>query len=242
MKTFEIKSETFSGPIYVLLNLVEKYKLSISEISLAKIADDYISFIKEHSKSLNDITHFLNVASTLILIKSKSLLPQLKFTDQEEAEIKNLEIRLKLLKIFQESSKEIESAYNKKQTIFFAKPKKQEIVFRPDTQVHQLTIQAMILEIIKQVPVPEKLNEKKIGKIIKIEKVLERLEKNIANRENKSFFSFLRKEMNKLKKEEQKQYTVVGFLAMLELVRAGTVQVSQVKHGDDINIEYNHGK
>ena len=73
---YQIKTEVFEGPLELLLDLVEKRKLFINEISLASVADDYITHLKTFEKMPVDfVSNFLIVASTLILIKSKSLLP-----------------------------------------------------------------------------------------------------------------------------------------------------------------------
>ena len=78
---YQVKTEGFEGPLELLLDLVEKRKLFINEISLATVADDYIAHLKSFEKLPVDfVSSFLIVASTLILIKSKSLLPTLDLT------------------------------------------------------------------------------------------------------------------------------------------------------------------
>jgi hypothetical protein len=75
-----IKSEIFEGPLDLLLSLIEKRKLLINEVSLAKITDDYIAHIQNASEqSMRDQSNFILIASTLLLIKSKSLLPNRLF-------------------------------------------------------------------------------------------------------------------------------------------------------------------
>jgi hypothetical protein len=89
---FQVKTHIFEGPLDTLLSLIEKRKLFINDISLAQVADDYISYVK----SLNDFpiadsAHFILIASTLVLIKSKSLLPTLTLSEEEESSIEDLE-------------------------------------------------------------------------------------------------------------------------------------------------------
>src|SRR3989344_3794745 len=94
--TYIMKQEKFEGPMELLLELIEKEKLSISEISLAKVADEYISYVKGLEKiDPEELAEFLVVAAHLMLIKSRSLLPQLKLTEEEEGSIEELEKRLK---------------------------------------------------------------------------------------------------------------------------------------------------
>jgi segregation and condensation protein A len=92
---FLVKTEAFEGPLDLLLHLIEKRKLLINEVSLIKITDDYIEYIQSHDNiSLKNNAHFILVASTLVLIKSKSLLPTLELTREEEQDIEDLEARI----------------------------------------------------------------------------------------------------------------------------------------------------
>jgi len=83
--SFTIKTESFEGPLDLLLDLIEKRKLYISDISLAKVTDDFIEHIKNIGGiEIGESAHFILVASTLLLIKSKSLLPELALTEEEQ--------------------------------------------------------------------------------------------------------------------------------------------------------------
>ena len=84
----EVTTERFSGPLDALLMMVEEKKLSINEISLSQIADQYIAQIKQaETLSKEELAMFLVIAATLILIKSRSLLPNLPLTAEEEESI-----------------------------------------------------------------------------------------------------------------------------------------------------------
>lgn len=97
--TYELKLEKFSGPLEKLLELIEAKQLEITEISLAGVTDDFLRYLKTLADAKVDlrlVADFIAVASRLILIKSKSLLPDLTLTGEEEAEIRDLEKRLKI--------------------------------------------------------------------------------------------------------------------------------------------------
>lgn len=95
--TYELSLENYSGPLEKLLELVEGRKLEITEISLAKVTDEFLKYVKGLEKVETPfLADFIVVASRLILIKSKSLLPDLALTAEEEGDIKDLERRLKL--------------------------------------------------------------------------------------------------------------------------------------------------
>src|SRR3989338_5944844 len=97
---YQLTLNNFSGPLGLLLNLVEEKKLSINEVSLAQVADQYIAYIKSApALSKEELAQFIVVAATLILIKSRSLLPSLAISE-EETDIKELETRLATYKFF----------------------------------------------------------------------------------------------------------------------------------------------
>lgn len=104
---YQIKIEQFSGPLEKLLDLIEAEKLAVSEISIAKVTDGFLQYLKEFRQGggmgeerfrvdLRVLADFVAVASKLIFLKSKYLLPGLELTKDEEADIKDLEERLKL--------------------------------------------------------------------------------------------------------------------------------------------------
>ncbi|MCX6712768.1 MAG: segregation/condensation protein A, partial [Candidatus Vogelbacteria bacterium] len=97
MEEFLLKMANFEGPLDLLLSLIEKRKLHVSDVSLAQVTDDYIAFIRSGENiSVENMANFILIASTLILIKSYSLISTLAVTEEEKADIKDLENRLKL--------------------------------------------------------------------------------------------------------------------------------------------------
>ncbi len=103
-ESYTVKTTGFEGPFGLLLDLIEKRKLFINDVSLASVTEDYLNYMNKlgglNSCGSTEITSFILIASTLILIKSKSLLPNLDLTVEEEGDIKNLEERLRLYKLF----------------------------------------------------------------------------------------------------------------------------------------------
>jgi chromatin segregation and condensation protein Rec8/ScpA/Scc1 (kleisin family) len=89
---FKIKTHVFEGPLDVLLSLIEKRKLFINDISLSQVANDFIAYVEyiqneengDQKKVVDNLAQFILVASTLVLIKSKSLLPQLSLSEEEK--------------------------------------------------------------------------------------------------------------------------------------------------------------
>jgi segregation and condensation protein A len=109
-----IKTETFEGPMELLIELVEKRKLLINDISLAKVTDEYMQTVRAMQElSLPHTSQFITLAATLLLIKSKSLLPVLNLTSEETASIEDLEERLKLYQIYRDAGIELQTRFGK---------------------------------------------------------------------------------------------------------------------------------
>ncbi len=95
--TYELEVPQFKGPLDKLLELIEAEKMEVTEISLARVTDDFLKYIRTLEEvQASVLADFLVVASRLIFLKSKMLLPSLALTEDEEGEIKDLEARLKL--------------------------------------------------------------------------------------------------------------------------------------------------
>src|SRR3990167_2345508 len=95
--TYQVSLEKFSGPLELLLSLIEEEKLSVSTISLSQVTDQFLEYLRkiENTEYQRILADFLVVASRLILIKSRSLLPNLVLTQEEEGDIKELKEHLK---------------------------------------------------------------------------------------------------------------------------------------------------
>src|SRR4051812_15045342 len=101
---YELKIGEFSGPLEKLLELIEAQKMDVSEVSMAKVTDDFLKYLETlkdpdsaiavFPADLRVLADFISIASRLIFLKSKYLLPGLALSDEEEADIKDLEERL----------------------------------------------------------------------------------------------------------------------------------------------------
>ena len=84
-KAIQIKIENFEGPLDLLCHLIDKNKMDIYSINLDKLTDQYLEYInKMKEQKLGVSSEFLIMASTLLLIKSKGLLPALEGEEEEE--------------------------------------------------------------------------------------------------------------------------------------------------------------
>jgi len=115
MEKYELKLDTFQGPLEKLLELIESKELEITRLNLAEVTGDFLEYVR----SLGEIdpralADFIAVAARLILIKSHALLPHLTLTEEEEEDIADLERRLTLYKEFRAVEKAIAHSWDKR--------------------------------------------------------------------------------------------------------------------------------
>jgi segregation and condensation protein A len=233
-ETFKIKTEVFEGPLDLLLSLIEKKKLFINDIALSKVADDYIAHLQSHEQfPIEQSADFLVIASTLLLIKSRSLIPSLNLTEEEKQDISSLEERLKIYQRMKELSLHIKKLFGEN-IIFPAEPRKALPVFSPDASMTKENLATAIMSVIKALPKVENIPKAIVKKVISLEEMIGTLTERVKSSLKMSF-----KQFAGVGKEE-KVNIIISFLAMLELVKQGIVNVKQENHFDDIEIETQH--
>ncbi|HMP67155.1 MAG TPA: ScpA family protein [Candidatus Paceibacterota bacterium] len=229
---FEVKTEVFEGPLDLLLSLIEKRKLLINDVSLAKITDDYIAYLKNNDgMMIGERSDFILIASTLLLIKSKSLLPTIDLTEDEERSIEDLEIRLKIFKRLKEVEPIILQKYLQNPSFSKRQVINNQVVFSPSKQINISTIKIMISNILQSLPKAEQTIRAVIKKAISLEDMINRLTNRIKQSINMSF-----KDFSNFDKKD-KINVIVSFLAMLELVKEGIIETEQNSYSDDIKIQ-----
>src|ERR1700678_2551292 len=85
-EAFEVHLDIFEGPFDLLLGLISKHKLDITEVSLSQVTDEFIAYIKQRSGGwdLDQVSYFLLVAATLLDLKAARLLPSGEVEDEED--------------------------------------------------------------------------------------------------------------------------------------------------------------
>jgi segregation and condensation protein A len=238
---FNVNLERFSGPYFKLIELIEARKLSINEFSLSQITDEYISYIKELEntghKDIIDISKFISVASTLMLIKAKSLFPNLEYTEEEKESISNLEQKLELYKSMINASKGIHKVYGKHILYSLPRFKNKDIVFVYDERLTVTLLHSIAIASLLKIPKKEKLKQVAVRQVLKIEDVIESLLERVKNSFNVSFKDFSNSVGFDAKNlEEKKSAFVVAFLAMLELIKNGLLNAEQGENHNEIAI------
>jgi len=228
-QSFKIKMTNFEGPFGLLLTLIEKRKLHINDVSLSAVTEDYLNYINNKLGGFSpaEVSSFVFVASTLLLIKSKSLLPNLDLTSEEEGDIRDLEERLRLYKLFIKLGGNIKSNFGKK--IIFAplERKNKNIVFLPDNQITKESMMAFAKNVLGAMPQKVFLPRVEVRKVISLEEMIDKLTERIKNSLQMNFKDFTGS--GRKVSREEKIVVIVGFLAMLELVRQGVINATQKK-------------
>ncbi len=240
----EVEEHNFKGPIELLFELIEKRKLGIHDISLAKVADDFISFIeRQENFPVVEAASFLAVASTLLLIKSRSLLPGLVLTSDEEEDAKNLEKRLALFARMKALSQNVKERWGVNPE-FSALPRKNiEIVFAPSKNMTLDGLKETFERVIALIPKIEKKYTKNLAKVISLEQMITNLGERLTKALNMSFNEIAKEhggthKGNKIHvPKELRKNLIVSFLAVLELVKRGMVEAMQENPSGDILVE-----
>lgn len=228
-----IKLEKFEGPLSLLLQIIEKEEMDITEISLAKIADQYIKYIRSLSQTNpEEVADFLVVAAKLLLIKSKALLPYL--LPEEEEEIKELEDQLKMYKEFLDAAKKIEALIGKKKFMFAREFNRKVILnninlFSPPKNIKAGDLKMIFEDLLGRIMPAEKLDEETLERKISIDEKILEIQNMLLERIQVSFNKVLASAQNKTE-------IIISFLAMLELIKQRDITAEQNGLFEEIEI------
>ncbi len=229
---YRIKLDQFEGPLDLLLTLIEEQKLDVTQLSLAKVADQYLEYLnKKENITLENLAEFLTIASRLILIKSKALLPALELSGEEEAEIKDLETQLALFKKFKEAARAVGKMYNSPR-ISFSREGFWGIrsFFYPPRNVNLFDLKKAFERILSEIPVIEKLEEEMVKEVITLEEKISHLQEILKKRIETTFSEITNGAKDKID-------VIVSFLAMLELVKQKIISVEQKSLFNEIKLK-----
>lgn len=233
MDNYQIKIEQFEGPMDLLLKMTENQKLDITRVSLAKIADQYLEYIANAQNiTLEHLADFLSIASRLILIKSKALLPLLEFTEEEEAEIKDLEYQLAEYKKFKEAAKNLAVLYNYPKESFSREGfLGRGIVFFPPENIVADDLAKTFSKILGEIPIIEKLEEEMVQEVLTLEDKIIHLQNTLQEKMQTSFSELISNAKDKVE-------IIVSFLAMLELIKKKLINVEQGELFSEIHMRH----
>lgn len=244
-----VKLEVFEGPLDLLLHLIEKNKVSIYDIPIVLITEQYLDYVNRMDKEdLNLVSEFMVMAATLIDIKTKMLLPPEEDENGEEIDPREeLVARLVEYKTYKLLARDLVRGEQDASKSFYKAPTipKEVAQYAPEvdldellgdltlTKMQQIFSMLMHRQVDKIDPIRSKFGDIRQEPV----KLADKLTYIFDFASKQKRFSF--KEL--LVKEESRHGLVVTFLAVLELMKMGAVTASQEEIFGDIYMDWNDG-
>ena len=233
---YTLTINNFEGPLDLLCYLIDKKKMSILDISLTELTDAYLEYLKEmENLNLEIASEFLIMASTLLYIKSKKLLPEIEEEEEEESEEDILK-RITEYKKYKEVTKTLTKMYRENSGSLIKPTENLELPQnKADVEFTVEDLKESYLEILSR-------NKKKINNSSTNIEKLAVLEKYTVRSKVKEMIDVLFKKtsfvFNKMFniKEKNQVEIVTAFLGMLELAKLKKVSIDQEGIFEDINV------
>ena len=228
--------DQFEGPLDLLLTLISKNKVSITDIPIAIICDQYMEYIQEAQRMDLDIaSDFIVMASELMLIKSKMILPHEEGTENDpRREIADALLLYQQAKL---AAKELRPLYDEyssryvKDTDEVPPEKGLPLDLDPDLLIKALNAVMRRIKIAQAERTPTELVNPLIKhKIVSVEEKIEEICELLEEQEEASLF-FL------LKDADSRPELVARFMGILELIKIHRISITTVRYVDDV-IEY----
>lgn len=219
MEELKYTLDTFEGPLDLLLTLIKKNKVSIWDIPIVEITDQYLEAIDGIEKSrLDDTSEFIVMASQLLYIKSKMLLPKDEEEEDEEDPREELARRLYEYKKFKEASLEMRKSEFSSKFMVFREEEPIKFPVPEYTKHHELRELADAFNSIYQRRIRKAKPEKRafsgiVGREkVSVDDMVEKICK-VLHRRNKVVFSSLFGE------GDSRPEMIATFLAVLEMIK-----------------------
>lgn len=228
-----VKIPAFSGPMDLLLQLIERNELDISSVSLAMVTDQYLTYMRQNNERLLDnLTDFTVVAARLILIKSQSLLPRpTELVADEPDPGEDLARQLLVYKAFKQTAqildqRQVDALRTYVRLVVPPKPIPElRLDGKTATDLWRAAVRAFELKGEIEEKVSVMLKRPRITVSEKVSAIVDALRSGRMVR----FFEFL-------KQGQGRTEVVMTFLAILELVKMGRVRARQPGRFGDIEI------
>lgn len=236
MEQYTIKMDNFEGPLDLLCHLIDKNKMNIFDIQISKITNQYLEYLAYMQKMNLEVTsEFIVMASKLVYLKSKELLPkETEDDDEEEFDLVQLLIEYKKYKEFTTTLRERLAQYSKRT---FKLPEKVELPKgKLDKNFDSSLIPELYAAFVRKEVEKKNINAENINRIAVSEKY------TIKNKIKEILHALWKKPkfvFNKLfnVKAKPKAEVVTAFLSLLELSKLNRIQVTQNSLFGDINVE-----
>ena len=239
------KLEQFEGPLDLLLHLIEKNKVSIYDIPIAEITDQYLEYVSQMEREdLNVVSEFLVMAATLLDIKSRMLLPaEVNEEGEEEDPRAELVERLLEYKMYKYMAFELKDRELDAEKVFYKNPTipKEVARYEPPVDLDKL-LDGLTLAKLQRIF--ESVMKRREDKVDPIRSNFGTIRQEPVSLEEKitSVMDYPRKHRRfsfraMLERQGDKLEVVVTFLAVLELMKIGKIHLTQEHLFDDMEIE-----
>ncbi|MBM3244729.1 MAG: hypothetical protein FJZ15_02955 [Candidatus Omnitrophica bacterium] len=237
--SYKIKLDLFEGPLDLLLYLVKKDHLNIYDIPIAKVTDQYLSYLElMRMLDLNVAGEFLVMAATLLAIKSKMLLPAEEGEGQAEEVDPRAELVERLLEYerFKQIAEDLRQKEVSQQDVF-KRSKAQDLNELPEPEVKEIYFEASIFDLINAFTkalqdVPKEVFYEVIKDEFTIEEKVHKILHLLLVKDSVGLSDLFEESKNKIE-------IVVTFLAILELIRLKEIVARQKELFDEIEITRN---
>ncbi len=217
--------------------------MAINEISLSAVTNQFLEYLKnfkEKNLSTSDVdmvkyqrilADFLVVASRLILIKSRSLLPNLVLSQEEEGDIKELEERLKAYQQIKNWGREL-GKWAKNRPAYFSRESYFNLpaIFYPPKNINSENLAEIYAGFLKTLPQIEKLEERNLQRVATLDEKMQELKSRINTAVEASFADISSGVKTKIE-------IILSFLAVLMLFRSRILELSQDQLFGNIKIK-----
>jgi segregation and condensation protein A len=214
-----IKLKQFEGPFDLLLSLIDEQKLDISELAISEVTEQYLEHLdKLGGVKPEELADFLVVATKLLLLKSRLLLPQLS-VDEDDGP--NLEDQLKLYKAFLEASKKINKLWlSGHWGAWRIEPPRRSKEFVPPENLTMENLRESMVQLLSRLKPPKALPQTYIDKAVTMKEKIDCIRRLLKMKKTFSFSEIL-------SSSENRTEVIMGFLALLELVKGKVVGLKQ---------------
>ena len=228
---YAVTLEQFQGPLDLLLELIEQQELEITEISLAEITESFIKHLDQiEDRYPEELADFLVIATRLLYIKSRALLP---FLDPEEEDsAKQLTDHLRMYKEFRDAS-EMLTKQIQERAFMVARPVRakplEEVKFSPPKSVTTKTLSAAFISMLERMQAVIRIPKAAIRKAVSLKEKITAVSELLSEHKQINF-------QDLVDGNQDRTDIIITFLAILELLKQNTITAQQTGGHNDIVI------
>lgn len=225
----KIELQQFEGPYELLLDLIKKEELEITEIALAEVTEQYLEYLDQVEQNrAQELSDFLVVASKLLLLKSSELIPDVD--KQQEVEEQDLRQQLKIYQKYKKVSKKIEQIWGENYAFVRRTEPEYHNEFIPPDNLTQENLKQKYQKKVDEHEPTEPPIETKVDNTLSLKEKIDHIREHIKQTKNNVQFN------QTIEDKNNKSELIVGFLAILELAKQEEVRLKQSSIFGSINI------